>query len=92
MSSAPAPRRIEPVLLLFAAGFSIGLIFPFGRLAGEAGIPPLIFAGMSAAGASIVLGAITILSAQRLPADWRTLAYALRNNWGSRRAAPHESA
>jgi drug/metabolite transporter (DMT)-like permease len=75
VSSAPAPRRIEPVLLLFAAGFCIGLIFPFGRLAGEAGIPPLVFAGASAGGAAIVLGAITVLSAQRLPFDPRTLAY-----------------
>ena len=62
--------------MLFAAGFCIGLIFPFGRLAGEAGIPPLVFAGASAAGASIILGAITLLSAQRLPRDWRTLRYA----------------
>jgi drug/metabolite transporter (DMT)-like permease len=77
VSEAPAHRRIEPVLLLFAAGFCIGLIFPFGRLAGEAGIPPLVFAGASAAGTSIVLGAITLLSAQRLPFDARTLGYAL---------------
>jgi drug/metabolite transporter (DMT)-like permease len=45
-------------------------------MAGEAGIPPLVFAGASAAGASIVLGAITLLSAQRLPLDRRTLRYA----------------
>ena len=40
----------------FAAGFFIGLIFPFGKMAGGIGIPPLVFAGASAAGASIVLG------------------------------------
>lgn len=76
MSEASAPRRIEPVLLLFAAGFCIGLIFPLGRLAGEAGIPPLVFAGASAAGAAIVLGVITFASAQRIPFDAPTLRYA----------------
>jgi drug/metabolite transporter (DMT)-like permease len=76
MSEGPAWRRVEPVLLLFAAGFSIGLIFPLGRLAGEAGLPPLVFAGASAAGAAIVLGAITLASAQRLPLDLPTLRYA----------------
>jgi len=68
--------RAEPVLLLLAAGFCIGLIFPIGRMAGEAGIPPLIFAGASAAGASLVLGTITILSGNRLAFDRRTLVYA----------------
>ena len=77
MTDAPAARRLELVFLLFAAGFSIGLIFPLGRLAGEAGMPPLVFAGASAAGAALVLGAITLASGQRLPFDRRTLAYAL---------------
>jgi len=77
VSEAPAQARFEPVLLLFAAGFCIGLIFPFGRMAGEAGIPPLVFAGMSAAGAAIVLGAITLASARRVPLDRPALLYAL---------------
>lgn len=76
MSNARARWRIEPILLLLAAGFCIGLIFPLGRMAGEAGIPPLVFAGGSAAGAAIVLGAITLASAQRLPFDRGTLIYA----------------
>jgi drug/metabolite transporter (DMT)-like permease len=76
VSQTSPSGRIEPVLLLFAAGFCIGLIFPLGRMAGEAGIPPLVFAGLSAAGASIVLGAITLASAQRLPFDAGTLRYA----------------
>ncbi|MCB1502657.1 MAG: DMT family transporter [Bauldia sp.] len=74
--SGGGPGRAEPVLLLFGAGFCIGLIFPLGRMAGESGIPPLIFAGSSAIGASIVLGAITLLSGGRLPLDRRTLVYA----------------
>lgn len=76
MSRASALRRVEPVLLLFAAGFCIGLIFPLGRLAGEAGIPPLIFAGASAAGAAVVLCAITLAAGSRLRFDRRTLVYA----------------
>ena len=56
--SCLAAHRARP--LPSGAGFFIGLIFPFGRMAGASGIPPLVFAGASAAGASIVLGAITI--------------------------------
>jgi drug/metabolite transporter (DMT)-like permease len=76
VNETAALRRIEPVLLLFAAGFCIGLIFPLGRLAGEAGIPPLVFAGASAVGAAIVLGVITVASSGRLVFDRRTLTYA----------------
>ena len=76
MSDGAGRRRAEPVVLLLAAGFFIGLIFPLGRMAGEAGIPPLLFAALAAAGASIVLGAITLASAQRLPFDAPTLGYA----------------
>ncbi len=70
-------RRVEPVLLLFAAGFFIGLIFPLGRMAGEAGIPPLVFAGLAAAGAALVLAVVTLASGQGLSLDRRTLVYAL---------------
>ena len=76
MSEASVPRRIEPVLLLLGAGFFIGLIFPFGRMAGVLGIPPLVFAGASAAGASIVLGFITVASGRRITLDRRTSPYA----------------
>jgi amidase len=41
LSEGAGRRRAEPVALLLAAGFFIGLIFPLGRMAGEAGIPPL---------------------------------------------------
>ncbi len=77
MSNTPAGRnQLEPVLLLIAAGFFIGLIFPLGRLAGEAGIPPLLFAGASATGASVVLAAISLLSGTRLHFDRTTASYA----------------
>jgi drug/metabolite transporter (DMT)-like permease len=76
MTAEPAWRRLEPVLLLFAAGFGIGLIFPFGKLAGNLGMPPLLFAGCSAAGASIVLGLIATLAGAPIRLDRWTLRYA----------------
>ena len=76
MREASARRRIEPVVLLLGAGFFIGLIFPFGKIAAGLGIPPLVFAGASAAGAAIVLGVITVATGGRLPFDRRTLTYA----------------
>ncbi len=76
MSPGPAWRRAEPVALLFAAGFCIGLIFPLGKIAGSLGLAPLVFAGASAAGASLVLAAITIAFGGRLVLDRRTAVYA----------------
>ena len=77
MSPSGTLRRLEPVLLLFAAGIGIGMIFPLGKLAGAIGMPPLVFAGASAAGASLVLGTIALLSDTRLVVDRTTLFYAL---------------
>ena len=48
-------RRIEPLLLLFAAGGFIGLIFPLAKLAGQLGVSPLTYTGLSAAGAALGL-------------------------------------
>ena len=76
MSDGGGWRRAEPAALLFAAGFFIGLIFPLGRMAGEAGIPPLAFAALAAAGASLVLAAVTRLAGERIPLRRRTLVYA----------------
>lgn len=76
MSEGAGGRRAEPVVLLLSAGFCIGLIFPLGRMAGEAGIPPLVFAALAAAGAAAVLAAVTVASGQKLSLDRRTLTYA----------------
>ena len=72
-----AALRLEPVLLLFAAGSCIGLIFPLGRLAGEAGVPPLLYAAASAFGASLVLFAAARLSGSPAAARKGVLTYAL---------------
>ena len=76
MTERNAWRRLEPVLLLFAAGFCIGLFFPLGKLAGQSGIPPLLYACVTAAGASIVLAAIVLVAGERPTIDGRTLRYA----------------
>jgi drug/metabolite transporter (DMT)-like permease len=52
-------RRFEPLLLLFAAGGFVGLIFPLAKLAGDRGISALVYAGLSAAGAAVVLWIIS---------------------------------
>lgn len=57
-------RRFEPLLLLFAAGAFVGLIFPLAKIAGTQGLSPLIYAGLAAAGASVVLALITRVSGQ----------------------------
>jgi drug/metabolite transporter (DMT)-like permease len=69
-------QRFEPPFLLLAAGFCIGLIFPLGRLAGEIAIPPLLYAGASAAGATVVLATIAVSSGHRFTADAATVGYA----------------
>jgi drug/metabolite transporter (DMT)-like permease len=77
MSNKPSVRQqLEPILLLLVAGFLVGLIFPLGKLAGEVGIPPLLFAGLSAAGASIVLATISTASGKPVPFDRTTVSYA----------------
>jgi drug/metabolite transporter (DMT)-like permease len=68
---------LEPVLLLFAAGGSIGLIFPFGKLAGELGIPPLVYVGLSAAGASLILVLTSVVLGIRLSLSAAVLRYGM---------------
>lgn len=48
----------SPALLLLITGFFLGLTFPLGKLASEASIPPLVWAWLIAAGASLVLSVI----------------------------------
>lgn len=70
-------RRIEPLLLLFAAGGFVGLIFPLAKLAGQQGIPPLTYAGLAAAGASLVLFVIASALGERPRPRGPELRYAL---------------
>jgi drug/metabolite transporter (DMT)-like permease len=50
----------DPVVLLLIAGTLIGMNFPLGKLAGQAGVPPVLWALVISAGASMAL----------LPALW----------------------
>lgn len=68
--------RLEPVLLLFAAGICIGSIFPLGKIAVAEGIPSLVYVGATAAGAGAVLAAIARLAGHSLRPDRATLSYA----------------
>jgi drug/metabolite transporter (DMT)-like permease len=70
-------RRLEPLLLLFAAGGFIGLIFPLAKLAGQMGVPPLTYAGLSAAGAALVLAVVTKLAGESMPLRRAEIGYAL---------------
>src|SRR5215207_9825664 len=77
MTTIRKMRRIEPILLLLAAGCCIGLIFPLGKVAGGLGVPPLLYAGMSAAGASLVLLLITWATGARPVPSSAVVRYAL---------------
>lgn len=70
-------NRLEPLLLLFAAGLGIGLVFPLSKYASLAGIDPFIYIGWSAAGASCILLALTLLFRQRLAITAASLRYAV---------------
>lgn len=70
-------RRFEPLILLFAAGGFVGLIFPLAKLAGDQGITPLTYAGLSAAGASIVLAVISRLTGEATAVRRFELRYAM---------------
>jgi drug/metabolite transporter (DMT)-like permease len=65
------------VALLFAAGGFIGLIFPFTKMAGQLGMSPLSYTGLSAAGAALVLHIVARFGAAPPPASRAEMSYAL---------------
>ena len=68
--------RFEPIILLFAAGLGVGLVFPLSKYATLAGIPPLTYIGLSAFGASVVLFVIAAFVRTPIRVGSRTLRYA----------------
>lgn len=70
-------RRYEPVVLLFAAGSLVGLIFPLAKVAGQLGLSPLTYTGLSAAGAAVVLYTIARAGGAAPPLRRPALRYAL---------------
>jgi len=69
--------RLEPVGLLCAAGLCIGSIFPLGKLATAEGVPPLVYVGAAALGATLVLAAIAKVAGHSLRPTAATIRYAL---------------
>nr|WP_244534700.1 DMT family transporter [Hyphomicrobium sp. CS1GBMeth3] len=61
---------------MFASGACIGLIFPFGKIAVDLGLSPLVYAGTSAAGASAVLAVVCRILGKPIVLDASTLVYA----------------
>jgi len=81
MSLLPEPRSLTarlmhaPAALLLAVGTLLGVNFPLGKLAGAAGVPPLVWSALISAGGAIVLGAALAVKRTRLPLDLRHLRY-----------------
>ncbi len=70
-------RRFEPFALLFAAGGFIGLIFPLAKVAGQLGMSPLAYTGLSAVGAALVLHIVALIGGRPPPVKKAEIGYAL---------------
>ena len=64
-----------PAALLLAVGALLGLNFPLGKLAGAAGVPPLVWSALISAGGAIVLGIALAVKRTPMPFDLRHLRY-----------------
>jgi drug/metabolite transporter (DMT)-like permease len=67
----------SPFLLLLATGTLLGLSIPLGKLAGDAGVPPVAWAFVISFGAASVLGAVLWLRGGLVRPDARRLRYFL---------------
>jgi drug/metabolite transporter (DMT)-like permease len=67
----------RPLPLLLTTGSLLGLGFPLGKLAGVAGIAPIVWSWVMAVGAGLVLLLALRLGRVRLPMDARHLRYYL---------------
>lgn len=61
--------------LLIVTGTLLGLMLPFGKVAGEAGVPPVVWAMLVSAGAAAVLLIIMRARNERLGLDARRLRF-----------------
>lgn len=69
------PKTATPLLLLLATGGLLGLNFPLGKLAGDAGIAPALWSFLISAGCAIVLGAILLVRRETFPLTGRFLRF-----------------
>ncbi|MDE2384956.1 MAG: DMT family transporter [Alphaproteobacteria bacterium] len=67
----------NPVLLLIGTGATLGLNFPFGKLAVAAGIAPPLWAAFISMGAGLTLMAVAAASEPRLALNGRVLRFGL---------------
>jgi len=65
----------SPAGLLLLVGALLGLNFPLGKLAGAAGVPPLVWAATISTSAAVTLGIAVLLSRRSLALDARHLRY-----------------
>jgi drug/metabolite transporter (DMT)-like permease len=79
--SAPSPQPLlarlfhAPAALLLMVGALLGLSFPLGKLAGAAGVPPLVWSALLSGGGAIVLAAALLLRRQRVPLTAQLMRY-----------------
>jgi drug/metabolite transporter (DMT)-like permease len=78
ISDQPAPRLRfwdSPGALLVAVGALLGCMFPLGKLATSAGVPPLAWACVIAAGAAVALAAPFVATGRKAVLDLQHLRY-----------------
>jgi drug/metabolite transporter (DMT)-like permease len=63
------PRLPLPLFLLLVTGCLIGTTFPLGRLSGDAGIPPVVWAFLTSGGSALALGGALVATRGRLTLD-----------------------
>jgi drug/metabolite transporter (DMT)-like permease len=64
-----------PAALLLMVGALLGLSFPLGKLAGTAGVPPLVWSALLSGGGAIVLALALLLRRQRVQLNAQLMRY-----------------
>jgi drug/metabolite transporter (DMT)-like permease len=75
VSSPFARVTRSPAALLLLVGSLLGLNFPLGKLAGAAGIPPLVWAAVISTGAAATLGLVLVVRGPRPDLNLQYLRY-----------------
>ncbi len=67
----------SPILLLLVTGVLLGASIPLGKLAGDAGLPPILWAFVISFGAAALLGVVSAARGELRVPDGRRLRYFL---------------
>jgi drug/metabolite transporter (DMT)-like permease len=70
-----SPLLVSPAFLLAAVGGLLGLNFPLGKLAAEAGVPAVLWAALINGSAAVVLGLIALARGTGMPLRAGVLRY-----------------